>query len=243
MGFGLKWQKWVRACISMVCFSVIINGSPEGFFDSSRGLRQEDPLSPLLFLLLMEILSRMLKRVKEEGFIKGFSVGAAGLDGLSVSHLLYVDDTILFCDNDLEKLVHIRLVLTCFEAVTGLKVNMSKSEMVPIGEVSNLPVLADILCCKIGSLPISYLGMPLGSHYKSTAVWNPIIEKMERRLAGSQRLYLSKGGRPSLLKSTFSSLPTYFLSLLTIPVSVARRLNGCKEISSGVIRGRRSSII
>ena len=93
------------------------------------------------------------------------------------------------------------------------------------------------------SLPISYLEMPLGSHYKSTAVWNPIIEKMERRLAGSQRLYLSKGGRPSLLKSTFSSLPTYFLSLLTIPVSVARRLNGCKEISSGVIRGRRSSII
>ena len=109
----------------------------------------------------MEILSRMLKRVEEEGFIKGFSVGAAGLDGLSVSHLLYADDTILFCDNDPEKLVHIRLVLTCFEAVTGLKVNMSKSEMVPIGEVSNLPVLADILCCKIGSLPISYLGMPL----------------------------------------------------------------------------------
>ncbi len=72
----------------MVCFSVIINGSPEGFFDSSRGLRQEDPLSPLLFLLLMEILSRMLKRVKEEGFIKGFSVGVAGLDGLSVSHLI-----------------------------------------------------------------------------------------------------------------------------------------------------------
>uniref|UniRef100_A0A2N9EKG6 Reverse transcriptase domain-containing protein n=1 Tax=Fagus sylvatica TaxID=28930 RepID=A0A2N9EKG6_FAGSY len=146
MGFGLKWQKWIRACISMCLAS----------------------------------------------------------------------DTILFCDNDPEKLVHIRLVLTCFEAVTGLKVNMSKSEMVPIGEVSNLPVLADILCCKIGSLPISYLGMPLGSHYKSTAVWNPIIEKMERRLAGSQRLYLSKGGRPSLLKSTFSSLPTYFLSLLTI---------------------------
>jgi hypothetical protein len=133
MGFGLKWQKWIRACISTVHFSVLINGSPEGFFDSSRGLRQGDPLSPFLFLLLMEILSRMLKRVKEEGFIKGFSVGADGLGGLSISHLLYADDTILFCDTDMEQLMHIRLVLTCFEAVTGLKVNMSKSEMVPIG--------------------------------------------------------------------------------------------------------------
>ena len=71
---------------------------------------------------------------------------------------------------------------------------------------------------------MSYLGMPLGSHYKALAVWNPIIEKMECRLAGWQRLYLSKGGRLALLKSTLSSLPTYFLPLFTIPVSVARRL-------------------
>jgi hypothetical protein len=151
-------------------------------------------------------------------------VGAGGSGGLSVSHLLYADDTILFCDTDPEQLMYIRLVLICFEVVSGLKVNMSKSEMVPIGEVVNLPVLADILCCNIGSLPMSYLGMPLGSSYKSTAIWNPIIEKMERRLAGWQRIYLSKGGKLTLFKSTLSSLPTYFLSLFTFPISVAQQL-------------------
>uniref|UniRef100_A0A2N9ESY8 PARP catalytic domain-containing protein n=1 Tax=Fagus sylvatica TaxID=28930 RepID=A0A2N9ESY8_FAGSY len=83
--------------------------------------------------------------------------------------------------------------------------------------------LADSLCCHIGGLPLSYLGMPLGASYKAVAVWNPILEKLERRLSGWQKLYLSKGGRLTLLKSTLSSLPTYFLSLFTIPISVVRR--------------------
>ena len=72
MGFGSKWISWMRACISTVRFSVIVNGSLTGFFDSSRGLRQGDPLSPLLFLLIMEVLSCMLRRLVERGFIKGF---------------------------------------------------------------------------------------------------------------------------------------------------------------------------
>ena len=80
--------------------------------------------------------------------------------------------------------MYVRLVLTGFETVTGLKVNLAKSEMVPVGEVGNLQVLADILCCRIGKLPMTYLGMPLGSNFKTLSIWNPIIEKMEKRLAG-----------------------------------------------------------
>ena len=224
MGFGVKWQGWIRACISSVRFSVLVNGSPAGFFGSSRGLRQGDPLSPLLFLLIMEILSKMLKKMVEGGFITGFKVGGNSIEEVNISHLLYADDTMVMCNADPEQLMYVRLVLTGFEAVTGLKVNMAKSEMVPVGEVGNLQVLADILCCRIGELPMTYLGMPLGSNFKSLSIWNPIIEKMEKRLAGWQRLYLSKGGRITLVKSTLSSLPTYYMSLFTIPVSVAKRL-------------------
>jgi hypothetical protein len=229
MGFGSKWISWIRACISTVRFSVIVNGSPTGFFYSSRGLRQGDPLSPLLFLLIMEVLSRMLRRSVERGFIKGFQVGRDLHSSVCVSHLLYADDTILFCDANPEQLLYIRMVLTCFEAVTGLKVNMSKSEMVPIGEVHNMSAMAELLYCRIGSLPLQYLGMPLGAPYKALEIWNPIIEKVERRLAGWQKMYLSKGGRLTLLKSTLSSLPTYYLSLFPIPVSVAKRIESLQR--------------
>ena len=74
--------------------------------------------------------------------------------------------------------------------------------------------LARILCCKVGRLPMSYLGMPLGAHFKDASIWNPILERVEKKLANWKRLYLSKGGRLTLLKSTLSSLPTYFYRYL-----------------------------
>uniref|UniRef100_A0A2N9GZQ1 Reverse transcriptase domain-containing protein n=1 Tax=Fagus sylvatica TaxID=28930 RepID=A0A2N9GZQ1_FAGSY len=184
MDFGNKWQEWIRACISTVRYSVLINGSPAGFFGSSRGLRQGDPLSPLLFLLVMEILSKILKKVEASGLIRGFQATRRGGEGLCISHLLFADDTMVMCDANAVQLMYLRLSMTGFEATTSLKVNLAKNEIVPVGDVENLQVLADILCCRISSLPMSYFGMPLGSSFKSTLIWNPIIEKIERRLAG-----------------------------------------------------------
>ena len=101
---------------------------------------------------------------------------------------------------------------------------MGKSEIVPVGELRNIQSLANILQCGVGSLPMTYLGMPLGTLYKTPSIWNPILERMEKKLSGWKRLYLSKGGRLTLLKSTLSSLPTYYLSLFTIPKTVTTRL-------------------
>ena len=116
------------------------------------------------------------------------------------------------------------MILIWFEVVSGLKINLGKSELVLVGVVNNIDIFLVVLGCKQGSLPMKYLGLPLGAKFKDKTIWNPILEKMERRLAGWKRLYLSKRGRVTLNKSTLSNLPTYFLSLFPIPASVANRI-------------------
>ena len=202
----------------------MINGSPADFFGSLRGLRQGDLLSPMLFLIMMEVFSRMLRRMEGAGLICSFKVEGRRGGGECVSHLLFADDTILFCDANLEQILHIWLLLLSFQVIIGLKVNVYKSEMVPIGEVVNVQILAEILDCKVGYLPMSYLGMLLGASHNSPSIWNIILEKIEQKLAGWKKLYLSKWGQLMLLKSKLFSIPTYFLSLFTIPTHVANKI-------------------
>jgi hypothetical protein len=177
-----------------VQFSVLVNGSPHGFFSSSRGLRQGDPLSPLLFVFAMEALSRMISAAVNGGLLEGFRVG-----NTAFSHLLFADDTLIFCSAHSSQLRHLQGLFLLFEAASGLKVNLAKSNLIPVGNVDQVPRFANILGCGIASLSAKYLGLPLGDSYKSIVIWNGVIEKIEHQLASWKRLYLSKGGKVTLV--------------------------------------------
>ena len=169
-GFSEKWRKWVRYCISTVKFSILINGSPSDFFGSSRGLRQGDHLSPLLFDIVMEALSRMLDVVASARQFSGFSVGSTVGPLVMVSHLLFADDTLIFCDVEPSQIANLRAILARFEEVSGLYINFGKSELVPVGGVHNLEVLVGLLGCGQSSLLLKYLGFPLGAKFKDLSV-------------------------------------------------------------------------
>ena len=74
MGFGERWIEWIKWCITTVSFSVIVNGSPIGYFKSTRGLRQGDPLSPYLFVLGMEVFSILINKAASGGFLSSFNL-------------------------------------------------------------------------------------------------------------------------------------------------------------------------
>ena len=76
-------------------------------------MRQEDPLSPMLFLVMIEVFSKMMKRVEGVGLLRGFRADGRRGEGVCVSHLLFADDTIFFCDADEEQILHVRMLL-CF---------------------------------------------------------------------------------------------------------------------------------
>ena len=128
MGFGVRWCRWIRTCISTVQFSVLFNGSPTDFFGSSRGLRQGDLLSPMLFLVMMEVFNKMMKRAKGAGLLRGFRADGRRGGGVCVSYLLFADDTILFFNANEGQILHVRMLLHSFKPVTGLKVNALKRD-------------------------------------------------------------------------------------------------------------------
>jgi hypothetical protein len=150
-----------------VRFSVLVNGTPSGIFSSSRGIRQSDPLSPLLFVIVMEAFSKLFSISVQRGFLSGFAVGSRSNRVINVSHLLFADDTLVFCGASPDHLLYLRMLLLSFEAVSGLKINLDKSVLVPVGIVDNMDDLAGILGCGVSSLPLKYLGLPLGAPFKA----------------------------------------------------------------------------
>ena len=107
MGFGERWCSWIKWCLSTVRFSVLVNGSLVGSFQSSRGLRQEDPFSPYLFVVVMEAFSCLLKRAVVGGYLTPWLVWGRRGEGAQISHLLFVDDTLIFCEAKEEQLTYL----------------------------------------------------------------------------------------------------------------------------------------
>ena len=114
---------------------------------------------------MMEALSRMMDRAIVGVFISGFSVRDQTESALTISHLLFADDTLILCEADLDQIWYLRGVFVWFQAISGLKINLFKSKLVPVGDVPNVDELARILGCRVSALPLTYLGLPLGASF------------------------------------------------------------------------------
>jgi len=95
---------------------------------------------------------------------------------MEITHLLYADDSLVFCEAEVMQIRHLRAILTIFEGISGLHVNWHKSCLYPVNQVTNMQILAENLGCQMDSLPTKYLGMPLGAKNKEVEVWSKVRE-------------------------------------------------------------------
>jgi hypothetical protein len=128
-GFGLPTTNWIMGCITSATYVVLINGEPTEFFNGGRGIRQGCPLSPLLFILIMEGLSLALKKRQEEGLVSGIKVTRL----LRVLHLLFVDDILIMTNASVNEWSEIHRLLVIFCNATGLMINPQKSSFYQFG--------------------------------------------------------------------------------------------------------------
>ncbi|RVW35813.1 putative ribonuclease H protein [Vitis vinifera] len=200
----------MRGCLSSSSFAILVNGNAKGWVKASRGLRQGDPLSPFLFTLVADVLSRLMIRAEEAGITEGFLVGRIGLE------------------------------CPCYSLL-----------MIPYFSLKPLWIFFKTLRLsfwflgKVSEWPLSYLGLPLGGNPKTIGFWDPVVERISRRLDGWKKTYLSLGGRITLIQSCLSHIPSYFLSLFKIPVSIASKIEKMQRdfLWSGVGEGKRDHLI
>ncbi|CAN1134181.1 hypothetical protein LINPERHAP2_LOCUS8110 [Linum perenne] len=141
-----------------------------------------------------------------------------------VSHILFADDALLFCDASKDELRYVMATLVCFECVTWLKVNLHKTSLFAIGNVPNAAYFASLVGCKREFLPTLYLGLPLGARASSKGIWDPVVASLEKRVSAWSSRFLSLGGRITLLKSVLTGIPVYYMSLLKAPAQVIKQM-------------------
>ena len=135
-----------------------------------------------IYDLVVNALSRILLVAESNGLFVGVQVGNLGL---RATDLQFADDTLIFCNSDLNFLLNIKSVLRCFEMASGLGVNFARSCLVGFGvsdEVLNVWVKK--ICCKVGSMPIEYLALPPGVKMRRVISWNALIDRIEHKLPG-----------------------------------------------------------
>jgi len=141
----------------------------------------------------------------------------------------YADDTILIMEADVNQILHLKEILQMFATSTGLVVNYSKSSMVPINvHPDRLAVLASAFGCAIGSMPFTYLGLPMGTTKPKMEDLTPLMDRMERRLNACSS-FLSYSGRLEMINSAITPIATYTMCTIKLPAGVIDNMDRIRK--------------
>ncbi|XP_010463260.1 PREDICTED: uncharacterized protein LOC104743929 [Camelina sativa] len=220
MGFPARFISLIDQCISTTSFSACINGELCGYFRGARGLRQGDPLSPYLFVLAMEVFSQLLTQHFSANKIGPHPSALCPL----VSHLAFADDIMVFFDGKTNSLSHIVAVLQEFSRISGLTMNLSKTELFLGGVTQIEATQMASLGFNIGSLPIRYLGLPLMHRKLRLAEYRPLLQSLTNRFSSWSSRALSYAGRQQLISSVIYGTINFWMSAFILPKGCIKKI-------------------
>ena len=210
-------------CVKTMSYSVLVNGEPHEVFRTTRGIRQGDPLSPFLFLLCTEGLHNLISKAEREGSIHGFALSRRSP---KLTHLLFADDSLLFCRLNRQECQKVLEILATYERLLGQQINRGKTSL--FFSKSTTTVRRQEIKDALGVLEIvhydKYLGLPSLIGKRKKASFDYIKERVWRKLQGWEEKLLSQAGREVLIKAVVQAIPTYTMGCFKLPLTLCHEI-------------------
>lgn len=228
-GFPQKFMGWISTILHSARLSVVINGKTRGYFACSRGVRQGDPLSPLLFDICEDILSRMFIDLVEKG---EFLPMKMTMHKVFPSHLLYADDILLFCQASIMNAKSIQNTLRKYGEVSGQLCNVDKSHVYFGRGVTTVAKrrITRTLGFIHGSIPFDYLGVPLFYGQPKQHFFVSLKDRILSKFPTWMGKHLSMAGRICLVKSVIQASTVHAMLVYKWPKSILKIIdNACRN--------------
>ncbi|XP_062103395.1 uncharacterized protein LOC133814454 [Humulus lupulus] len=239
LSFPSRFIDWILVCLKRTRYYLLMNGRIQGSFKGEKCLRQGDPISPLLFVLIMEYLTRLLAHSSRK---KGFGFHPL-CKQLGLTNLCFADDLILFCKGNLSSVTHIQDAFKKFCSSTGLSANKSKSHIYFGGvKEDNKKKILELMQIEEGSFPLKYLGVQLRPTKWKASDCGVILDKLNKNLNCWASRNLSFAGRAQLIHSVLLGIRNFWMSLFILPYKITAAIDkSCRDFLWGV-NGNRSKL-
>ncbi|KAL6225315.1 hypothetical protein ACLB2K_004165 [Fragaria x ananassa] len=224
LGFCGKWLRWVMNCVRTVRYSFLVNSEPSRDITPTRCLRQGDAISPYLFLVCAEVLSRMINEAETNDRIHGIRVCTGAP---VVNHLFFADDSFIFSKAEVEDVLSMKHIFVAYERMSGQQINYDKS---CISFSKNVPVWKqDDLAAMLGVKRVlkhdKYLGLPTELSYSKDEAFRFLVDRVRKQTQGWRDKTLSGAGKEVLIKSIIQSISTYVMSCFKLPGHLCKEMH------------------